>query len=97
LFDYGAGYDTVFSEFVWSENRQLTVALSRDAATVQNKTVGVIIGWRSIEDLRTGTELHNDLIKAYDSGAKYIAIFDSDQRYTAGILRPEHLLAMQQF
>jgi hypothetical protein len=96
-FDYGAGYDTVFSEFVWSENRQLTVALSRGAAAVQNKTAGVIIGWRSLEDLGTGTELYNDLITAYDSGAKYITIFDSNQGYTAGILRSEHLLAMQQF
>jgi hypothetical protein len=31
-FDYKAGFDTVFSEFVWNENRQLTVALSRGAA-----------------------------------------------------------------
>ena len=36
-FDYRAGYDTIFAEFAWNNNRQLNVALDRGAATVHNK------------------------------------------------------------
>jgi hypothetical protein len=76
-----------------------TEEVTEPAATVQNKSSGVIIGWKydPPQYLGTGTELYNDLITAYDSGAKYIAIFDSNKDYTAGILSPEHLQAMQQF
>jgi hypothetical protein len=34
---------------------------------------------------------------AYDNGAKYILVFDSNEAHTAGILKDEHLRALQQF
>lgn len=37
------------------------------------------------------------MVLAYDNGAKYIIIFDSDHNYTQNILKEEHLQAMNQF
>ncbi len=47
-----------------------------------------------------GTEILQDMITAYEAGAKYIVVFNyptypEDNRY--GILRDEHFDAMQQF
>jgi hypothetical protein len=98
-FDYNAGFDTVFAEFGWNSSRQLINALCRGAATTQFKDWGVIITWKYAEPLyiESGQELYNDLITAYDNGAKYITIFDSNEDYNQSILQPEHLAAMQQF
>lgn len=98
-FDYNAGFDTVFAEFGWNYSRQINAALCRGAATTQNKDWGAIILWTYTEPpyLESGEELYNDLVTAYDNGAKYITIFDSDKNYTQDILQPQHLAAMQQF
>jgi hypothetical protein len=98
-FDYKAGYDAIFAEFGWNYSRQLNVALCRGAATVQNKDWGAIILWTYTEPpyLESGAELYKDLVLAYDNGAKYILIFDSNEDYTQGILGAEHLQALQQF
>ena len=98
-FDYKAGYDTVFAEFGWNYSKQLNVALCRGAATVQNKEWGVIITWtyNNPPYIESGTELYNDLVLAYENGAKYILIFDSNEEYTQGILQKEHLDALKQF
>ena len=34
---------------------------------------------------------------AYENGAKYIVVFDSNKEYTQGILKDEHLEAIKQF
>jgi hypothetical protein len=98
-FDYKAGYDTIFAEFGWNYSRQLNVALVRGAATVQNKDWGVMITWTytSPPYIESGPQLLDDMKLAYDNGAKYIIVFDSNANYTQGILQPEHLQAMQQF
>ncbi len=98
-FDYNAGFDVVFAEFGWNYSRQLNVALCRGAATTQNKDWGAIISWTYTVPpyIESGEELYNDLVTAYDNGAKYITIFDSNKEYTESILQPEHLSAMQQF
>jgi hypothetical protein len=98
-FDYKSGYDTVFAEFGWNYSRQLNVALCRGAAAVQNKDWGVIITWTYNEPpyIESGEQLYEDMVLAYDNGAKYIVIFDSNEAYTESILRDEHLTAMQQF
>jgi len=97
-FDYEAGYDTVFAEFGWNYSRQLNVALCRGAA-VQNKDWGVIITWTYTDPpyLESGDQLYNDMVLAYDNGAEYILIFDSNANYTQGTLQEQHLQAMQQF
>ena len=98
-FDYKGGYDGLFAEFGWNYTSQLTVALCRGAANVQNKEWGVMITWtyRQPPYIESGTNLFNDMVLAYDNGAKYIIIFDANEGWTAGILQDEHLQAMQQF
>ena len=98
-FDYKAGYDVVFAQLGWNYSRQLNIALCRGAATVHDKNWGVIITWTYTEPpyLGSGEELFDDLVLAYENGAKYILIFDSDEEYTQSILREEHFEAMEKF
>ena len=94
-----AGYDTVFAEFGWNHSRQLNVALNRGAATVQNKDWGAIIAWtyNSPPYIGSGQELYDDLVFAYDNGAKYVLVFDSNENYTETILAEEHFDALERF
>ena len=98
-FDYKAGYDTVFAEFGWNYSRQLNVALCRGAATIQNKDWGVMITWTYNESpyLESGEELFNDMVLAYENGAKYIIIFDTNKDYSHSVLKKEHLDALKEF
>ena len=98
-FDYKAGYDTLFAEFGWNYSRQLNIALCRGAATVQNKDWGVIIAWTYTDPpyIESGKELYADLMLAYENGAKYIVILNTNEDYTQGILEQEHLNALKQF
>jgi hypothetical protein len=98
-FDYKAGYDVVLAEFGWNYSRQLNVALCRGAATIQNKEWGVIITWTYNHPpyIESGAELYKDLIYAYENGAKYIIVFDSNKEYTEGILKKEHFDALKKF
>ena len=38
-----------------------------------------------------------DLILTYNNGAKYILVFDTNENYTQGILKEEHLAALKKF
>lgn len=98
-FDYKSGYDTMFAEFGWNYSRQFNAAICRGAATVQNKDWGAMILWTYTHPpyIESGSELYKDMVLAYDNGAKYIVIFDSNKDYTASILTDEHLQALQQF
>ena len=98
-FDYKSGYDTVFAEFGWNYSRQLNLGLCRGAANVQNKAWGIMITWTYTRSpyIESGSQLYSDMKLAYDNGAKYIVVFDSNQDYTGGILKDEHLHALQQF
>jgi len=77
----------------------LSISLNRGAATVQNKNWGVIVDWTYDEApyIESGPELYNDMILAFQSGAKYITIFDYPKNSTYGILQKEHLEAIKQF
>ena len=98
-FDYQAGYDVVFAEFGWNYSRQLNAALCRGAATVQNKEWGVMIAWTYNHPpyIESGPELYEDLVLAYENGAKYILVFDTNENYTEGILKEEHFEALEEF
>ena len=98
-FDYNAGYDVVFGEFGWNYSRQLNLALNRGAATVQNKDWGTIITWTYNQPpyIESGEELYDDLILAYNNGAKYILVFDTNKNYTESILEEEHFEALEEF
>ena len=98
-FDYLAGYDVVFAEFGWNYSRQLNVALCRGAATIQNKEWGVMITWTYNHPpyIESGPELYEDMVLAYENGAKYILVFDTNENYTEGILKEEHFKALEEF
>jgi hypothetical protein len=98
-YDYEAGYNTVFAEFGSNYSRQLNIALVRGAATVQNKDWGVILDWTYTQPpyLENGTDFYNDMILAYENGAKYIIVFDSNKNWTQNVLQQGQLDAMKEF
>jgi hypothetical protein len=98
-FDYKAEYDVVLAEFGWNYSRQLPVALDRGAANIQNRDWGIMITWTYTQPpyLESGSELYDDLVLAYENGAKYILIFDTNEDYTHGVLQEEHLDALKRF
>ena len=98
-YDYEAGYDTVFAEFALYYNRTINIDLCRGAATVQNKDWGVMITNAYTTDpwMESGTDLYKDMKLAYDNGAKYIIVFDSNADWTQNVLDPSQQLAIKQF
>jgi len=96
-FDYKAGYDTIFAEFTQNYSRQLSVALCRGAALAHNKDWGVVITWAKNQTLESGEKLYEDMAFAYENGAKYILIFDTNENYTHGVLGEEHFQAIKDF
>jgi hypothetical protein len=101
-FDYLAGYDTIFVELGWNASTTLQIALCRGAADVQGKDWGAIITWTYSEEpyIASGPEIYNEMITAYNAGAKYVIVFDfpkypADNEY--GILSNDHFTAMEQF
>jgi len=98
-FDYKAGYDVVLAQLGWNYSRQLNIALCRGAATMQGKEWGAIITWTYTQPpyIESKEKLYQDLVLAYENGAKYILVFDSNENYTQGILDEPHLAALKQF
>lgn len=106
-FDYLAGYDTVFVELGWNHNTAKHIGLCRGAATVQQKDWGAIIVWKAHDPddikrgiYKTGPEMFEDMLVSYETGAKYIIIFNyptDPPGNPYGILSNEHFEAMQQF
>ncbi len=99
-YDYLACYNVVFGEFGWNNTRQLQVALCRGAASAHNSDWGAIITWtyRQPPYIESREELYNDMILAYNNGAKYILVFNFPTNQTKyGLLKPEHLDEMQNF
>jgi len=98
-FDYRGGYDVVFAEFGWNYTEQLNVAMCRGAATAQDKEWGVMITWTYNHPpyLESGSALKDDLVLAYENGAKYILVFDTNENYTDSVLEKEHKDALKNF
>jgi hypothetical protein len=110
-YDYLAGYQTVFTQFVGNQSRQLAIAMCRGAAhTLQSGFAyshgidwGVMITWKYRQSpfLESGSELYADMVLAYENQAKYIIVFNSPENNTAptplGTLASEHLDAMKRF
>jgi hypothetical protein len=96
-FDYKAHYDVVFAEFGWNYSRHINVALDRGAANIQNRDWGVMITWTYTPPpyresyLESGSKLYDDLVLAYENGAKYILVFDTNENYTHSTLLQEPL------
>jgi len=101
-YDYQAGYNTVFTEFGWetgwaNDSQQLNVALCRGAATDFNEDWGVMITLTHSLQIEPGPALYSDMVGAYENGAKYIIVFDSNANFTQNVLQQGQLDAMKQF
>jgi hypothetical protein len=106
-FDYLAGYDTVLVELGWDNNVSKQIGLCRGAADAQKKDWGTIIVWNSRDpdnpnsgSYKTGSEMLADMKISYQTGAKYIVIFNYPTNPPGnpyGILTDEHFLALQDF
>lgn len=104
-FDYRAGYDVVLAEYAWNHSRPLNTALCRGSATMHGKEWGVMITYTYDTPpgpyLASGPEIYQDMVTAYENGAKYILVFDYAKdpvtNVTHGILQQEHLAALQRF
>jgi len=99
-FDYSACYNVVLAEFGWNHSRQLNIALNRGAANVYNNLWGAIVTWtyQNPPYLGTPQELYNDMVLAYQNGAKYIVIFNYPTNQTNyGLLTQEHLESIENF
>ena len=104
-FNYRAGYDVVLVEYAWNHSRPLHTALCRGSATVHGKEWGVMITYTHDRDtppyLASGPEIYEDMVTAYENGAKYVLLFDyakdPDTNVTRGILQDEHLGALKRF
>src|SRR5208283_4511951 len=92
-FDDELGYNTVLAQFGWNNSRPLQVSLVRGAAEAQNKSWGAIITWTYDQApyLETPSQMYNDMVLAYNSGASYVAIYDSSKNYVNTTLtNPEY-------
>ncbi|MGD6934827.1 MAG: hypothetical protein ACQCN5_11535 [Candidatus Bathyarchaeia archaeon] len=102
-YDFRAGYNIVLAEYAWNHSRPINTALCRGSATMQGKEWGVMLTYTYEQPpyLASGPELYQDMVTAYENGAKYILLFDyamkNETRMAHGILQQEHLDALQQF
>ena len=102
-YDYRAGYDMVMAEYAWNHSRPINTALCRGSATMHDKEWGVMLTYTYEHSpyLVSGFELYQDMVFAYENGAKYILVFDyakdEETGQTYGILQGEHLEALKQF
>jgi hypothetical protein len=102
-YNYLAGYDVVFTEYVGNQSRQIATGLCRGAAKCLNKEWGVIITWTGQPNffVENPEQLYNDMVLAYQNGAKYIIVFNSPAQFPPptkyGTLTPQHFEKMEQF
>ena len=100
-FDYISGYDVVLAQVGWNHSLVKDIGLIRGAATLQQKDWGAIITWKYLKPpyLDSGEAIYEQMISAYETGAKYIVIFNypysNDNPY--GIMLDEHFEALEKF
>jgi hypothetical protein len=99
--DYLSGYDVVLEHMGWNHSVAQQIALTRGAATLQNKDWGVVVTWKYNVPpyLDTGEEILSQMRTAYECGAKYFVLFDyyegNDSPY--GTMQDEHFAALESF
>jgi hypothetical protein len=100
-FDYKAGYDVVLASLGWNHTIEQDIALTRGAATLQNKEWGAIITWKYNHPpyLDTGKAIYDQMRMAYEAEAEYVVVFnyaeDMDGPY--GTLQEEHFEYLERF
>jgi hypothetical protein len=99
-YDYEAGYDVLFVQLGLNHTRATDLAQVRGAAEMHNKTWGAIITWTFDEPpyIESPDEMYNDMVLAYDSGAKYVVVFNYPTNLTDnGILTQLHYQTIANF
>jgi hypothetical protein len=100
-FDYLSGYDVILSQIGWNISMTQQIAQVRGAAQAQGKEWGAIITWKYQQPpyLDNGTEILTQMRTAYESGAKYIVLFDYYDSASGvyGTLKDEHFKALESF
>jgi len=99
-FDYKAGYDVVLAQFTKNNSRPLHLALCRGAAKLQNKDWGIMITWKYEKEpyVESADELYEDLVFAYNSGAKYVVVYDAwSKQLVNSSLTEDHYDALKNF
>ena len=100
-FDYLSGYDVIFAQFGHNTTLVQDIALARGAARMQNKPWGAIITWTcDVEPyIVDDKEMYNQMLMAYEAGAKYVVIFNYPQieGNPYGILTDKHFEALEKF
>ncbi len=100
-YTYKSGWDVLLGQIGWNGTVAQDIALTRGAATLQNKSWGVMITWKydQLPYLDSGKEVYKQMSMAYQAGAKYIALFNfpkvGNNPYWA--MTDEHFEALEQF
>jgi len=99
--DYQSGYDIVLAELGWNNTATQEIGLVRGAANLHNKNWGTIITWTYTLQpyLTSGDEMYEQMRLSYESGAKYVIIFNYAQDMTGpyGTLQDQHFFALEKF
>jgi hypothetical protein len=95
--DYKAGYDVMLAQAGLNQSLAQDIALVRGAAKVQNKSWGAIVTWTYDNPpyLEGGDKLYQDMLTAYENGAKYIMVFNYPQINDYGVLTQDHFEALE--
>ncbi len=101
-YDYLVGYDVLLAQLGWNSSYIRDIDFIRGAAQVQNKEWGAIITWKYNQTpyLDSGAVLYNQMLTAYQAGAKYVIIFNYPQigdNIYGGAMTEEHFAALEQF
>lgn len=100
-YTYKGGWDVILGQVGWNGTTTQDIALTRGAATLQNKEWGVMITWKYDHPpyLDNGEEIYRQMTMAYEAGANYITIFNfpnvGDNPYWA--MADEHFSALEKF
>jgi hypothetical protein len=98
-FDYLVGYDVVFAQVGLNHSLVQDIALVRGAAKVQNKSWGIIVTWTYDKQpyIEDENKLYQDMLSAYENGAKYIVVFNYPKINDYGVLKQQHFEALEKF
>ncbi len=102
-YDYVGEYQTILAQLGWNSSVEQQISQVRGAATLQNKTWGTIITWKySLPPyLDTPSNIYNQMVTSYNTGAKYIILFNYSNVTKidsyGGAMTDAHFQALQNF
>jgi hypothetical protein len=89
----------VFAQVGLNHSLVQDIALVRGAAKVQNKSWGIIVTWTYDKQpyIEDENKLYQDMLSAYENGAKYIVVFNYPKINDYGVLKQQHFEALEKF